>query len=82
MMMMKLEGELYAARLRLDGLAAKSNRITCRPALVAGTCALGCQSTYWVCLRHFARVLEVPATHPVAAVGQGSRMIPAIWGRE
>lgn len=50
MMMMKLEGELYAARLRLDGLAAKSDRITCRPALVAGTCALGCQSTYWVCL--------------------------------
>lgn len=31
MMMMKLGGELYAARLRLDGLAAKSQRITCRP---------------------------------------------------
>lgn len=40
MMMMKLGGELHAARPRLGRLAAKSNRITCRPALVAGTCTL------------------------------------------
>lgn len=86
MMMMKLEGELYAARLRLDGLAAKSNRITCRPALVAGTCALGCQTVQLPSTVPTGPVLQAlysrigsTDNHPVAAVGQGSCMILASY---
>lgn len=61
MMMMKLGGELYAARLRLDGLAAKIHWITCSLTLVVGTwvlavrpCCYRVQSlpvgTYWAYL--------------------------------
>lgn len=68
MMMMKLEGELHAASLRLDGLAAKSDGITCRPALVAGSCTARHYQALSDCTAHLLRrsIYE----DLVAAVGQ------------
>lgn len=93
LMMMKLGGELYAARLRLDGLAAKTHRITCNPALATGTCSLAvrlscCRVQYLLLqgglsTRYLDRSLATGSTNsdPIAAVGQGSCVIPVIWGR-